>query len=291
MFNYEEFKRKLEKWLQNHPNCTLDEIKNCYRTILSKKDYLQNKWIVDDIINWYATIYLEKTIEKQWYSTIDFGNGEITNGIFDHRPVLKYYGFPESLKGKRVLDVGCADGFFSFEFEKRGADKVVALDAYKSDLFLLAKEKLNSKVEYCLMDVYDISPDKIGYFDFVFCGALLIHLSDPFRALRNIRSVIKKGEFICSTIICKKPIEYFFSFLNFLGGGKFLASLLIPKRPEIGSVSGYWIPTTTDCLIKMLYKSGFDKVKKQGTFTLKGYYKAMKRKEIHYNIVVRADVE
>jgi hypothetical protein len=41
--------------------------------------------------------------------------------------VLDAYGFPD-VHGKRVIDIGRASGFFSFEFERRGAAQVVAVD-------------------------------------------------------------------------------------------------------------------------------------------------------------------
>ena len=124
MFSQEEFKRKLESWLQNNPKCTPNEIKTCHQILLSQEEYFQNKWIVDDILNWYSVMHHEKKIENQWYHTIDLGNGEITDGIFDHRPLLKHYGFPESLKGKRVLDIGCADGFFLLSLRKEAPIKL-----------------------------------------------------------------------------------------------------------------------------------------------------------------------
>jgi 2-polyprenyl-3-methyl-5-hydroxy-6-metoxy-1,4-benzoquinol methylase len=63
-----------------------------------------------------------------WYQTIRLPNEWVTKGTYDHSPYLDKYGFPESLKGKQVLDVGASDGHFSFEFERRGAKKVVAID-------------------------------------------------------------------------------------------------------------------------------------------------------------------
>jgi hypothetical protein len=57
-----------------------------------------------------------------WYHTIDLGDGIVTKGTYDLRPVLDQYGFPADLHGKRVLDIGRASGFFSFELERRGAD-------------------------------------------------------------------------------------------------------------------------------------------------------------------------
>ena len=60
-----------------------------------------------------------------WYSPIDFGNGVITRGKLVQRRFarrLKLMQIPENLTGKRVLDIGAYDGFFSFEFERRGAE-------------------------------------------------------------------------------------------------------------------------------------------------------------------------
>lgn len=77
---------------------------------------------------------LKEFIENsQWYHTIRLPNGWTTKGTYDHRPFLSKYGFPESLQDKQVLDVGASDGFFSFEFERRGAKKVLAIDTNMYD--------------------------------------------------------------------------------------------------------------------------------------------------------------
>ena len=62
-----------------------------------------------------------------WYHTIELPHGVVTSGYFDHRPLVPLYGIPEDLHGKRVLDVGTADGFWAFEFERRGS-RVTAVD-------------------------------------------------------------------------------------------------------------------------------------------------------------------
>lgn len=64
--------------------------------------------------------------ETLWYQSVRLRHVK-TNGTYDHEPHLDRYGFPESLKAKNVLDVGAADGFFSFEFERRGGD-VLSVD-------------------------------------------------------------------------------------------------------------------------------------------------------------------
>ena len=63
-----------------------------------------------------------------WYHTIELGDGVVTEGIFDHRPVVDRYMIPADLCGMRCLDVGTMDGFWAFEMERRGAAEVVAAD-------------------------------------------------------------------------------------------------------------------------------------------------------------------
>jgi tRNA (mo5U34)-methyltransferase len=147
-----------------------------------------------------------------WYHTIDLGDGQVSNGYWDHRTIVDCYGIPESLAGKTALDVGTADGFWAFELERRGADRVVAIDVdthadfdwlpgrmppsapnhrMKAN-FEIAHERFGSKVEHRTCNVYDLSPETVGTFDVVFCGSLLLHLMNPLKALVNIRSVVKE---------------------------------------------------------------------------------------------------
>ena len=66
----------------------------------------------------------------RWYHTIDLGRGIITQGVDDTPLRLARLDLPSSLEGRSVLDIGAWDGFFSFEAERRGASRVVAVDYY-----------------------------------------------------------------------------------------------------------------------------------------------------------------
>jgi tRNA (mo5U34)-methyltransferase len=147
-----------------------------------------------------------------WYHTIDLGDGLVSRGYWDHRTIVDCYGIPESLAGKTALDVGTADGFWAFELERRGADRVVAIDVEThADFdwlpgrmpphagqhlmkrnFDIAHARLGSSVEHITCSVYDLSPEVAGKFDVVFCGSLLLHLMNPIRAMINIRSVVEE---------------------------------------------------------------------------------------------------
>ena len=63
-----------------------------------------------------------------WYHTIDLGDGLVTPGIDPTPHKLRQIKLPASFAGKTVLDVGAWDGFFSFEAERRGASRVLAVD-------------------------------------------------------------------------------------------------------------------------------------------------------------------
>ena len=143
---------------------------------------------------------LKQEIAKyKWFHTIDFGNGVVTPGIDDTPLKLKSIGLPDDLRGMAVLDIGAADGFFSFEAERRGAVRVLAIDVPVSGIlglrerFALAREALGcSRVQDLGMDVYELSPEKVGVIDVVLFLGVLYHLKHPLLGLERVRSVTGK---------------------------------------------------------------------------------------------------
>jgi len=134
-----------------------------------------------------------------WFHRIDLGGGVITPGIDDTPTKLDLVHLPADLAGKSVLDIGAWDGFFSFEAEKRGAKRVVALDGGVWKVpsigrrgFDFAKKALSSRVEPVEMEVLDISVDRLGQFDLVLFLGVLYHLPDPFEAFRRVAAVAAK---------------------------------------------------------------------------------------------------
>jgi tRNA (mo5U34)-methyltransferase len=166
--------------------------------------------------------------ERMWYHTLELAPGLETPGWFDLRPALRTIPFPASLAGKRCLDVGTFDGFWAFEMERRGASEVIAIDLLEPQSwdwpsasdpqiidqiarrkgtgeelgvgFEIARRALDSKVERLEMSAYDLDPDRVGRFDFVYLGSLLLHLRDPVRALEAVRSVCAGTFLLCDAI-------------------------------------------------------------------------------------------
>ena len=87
--------------------------------------------------------------KKGWYHSFEFADGSVIDGYMPLKVQKERYArYPisEDLSGKRVLDIGAWDGWFSFEAERHGGD-VVALDCVQIPSFQQVHRKLKSKVE------------------------------------------------------------------------------------------------------------------------------------------------
>jgi tRNA (mo5U34)-methyltransferase len=130
-----------------------------------------------------------------WFHEIDLGNGIVTPGR-TKAEVLRaaadiYFG--ASLSGKSVLDIGCYDGFQSFEAHRRGARRVLATDhfiwahdARCRTAFDIARLHVGREVEVMDIDVADLSVEKVGTFDLVLFAGVFYHLRHPFLTLERV---------------------------------------------------------------------------------------------------------
>ena len=203
--------------------------------------------------------------EREWYHTIDVGGGIVTPGWFDTRDLPARLPFPSSLEGMRCLDIGTFDGFWAFEMERRGASEVIAVDVLDPLVwdwpagsesgvvealgrrkqggagFRLLRDALGSRVRQLELSVYDLDPDVIGRFDFVYLGSLLLHLRDPVGALARARSVTR-GQLLTVDAI-DLPL-----------------SVLLPRRPTAyldGVGRPWWWRPNEAALVRMLEAAGF----------------------------------
>jgi tRNA (mo5U34)-methyltransferase len=173
-----------------------------------------------------------------WWHSIDLGQGVVTRGYKTPETLqyeLESLRLPD-LRDKTVLDIGAWDGFFSFEAERRGARRVVALDHYVWSLDLpkygqycaeckergvaplpgpetahwqpdklpgkrrydTAHQALESKVETVVGDFMTMDLGSLGTFDVVFFLGVLYHMENPLAALRRVAS-LSNGRAIIET--------------------------------------------------------------------------------------------
>jgi 2-polyprenyl-3-methyl-5-hydroxy-6-metoxy-1,4-benzoquinol methylase len=161
---------------------------------------------------WRADTVRERAESTGWYHTFDLG-GVVTRGFFDLRAVAKKLPFPDTMEGMRCIDLASSSGFFAFEMARRGGE-VISLDLDDDARrdpqgtqvhstaagtarrgFEIARNAFGLDVERVSMNLYDLSSESLGKFDFVFMGNVLLHLSDPGRALKGARS-ITDGHFL-----------------------------------------------------------------------------------------------
>lgn len=216
----------------------------------------------------------------EWYHTMELPGGVITPGFFDIRPVLEHYEFPGRLDGKRILDVGTFDGFFAFEFERRGAE-VVGLDVPdvesldwpaplkakgvtrfqpKHENFGVAAAAYDSQVRREFVSVYDVTPENVGTFDIVFVGSVLIHLRDPVGALMALHRVCRPG----GEIRIAEEVDHRLDLLARLLGRRGPA---LARLQAISPHMTWWVPNTTGWE-HMLLAAGFVDVRRGKRFTI-----------------------
>ena len=137
---------------------------------------------------------------QTWFHTIPLAPGIVTPGIDDSPTKAEHLVLPDDLSGKRVLDIGCADGYFTFLAEERGAE-VLSIDIVRQAGYSVAHEVLGSKAEWRHLSVYDLRPETVGMFDVVLCLGVLYHLRHPLLGLDRLRHICT-DQLVLETQVC-----------------------------------------------------------------------------------------
>jgi len=234
-----------------------------------------------------------------WYHSFKIGNVENTNTMTS----LNYQMWisqiiPTDLSGKKVLDIGANDGFYSFLCESRGAERILAVDnnereqsyvylkkikeftgkrgceecvtgndmawppkepmfknTRSAERFQILKKILNSKVDYKLMNVYDV--DSIEEtFDIALLFGVYYHLENPVLAFQKIFPKINDSLFLSGHIIeSEEPIMYLQSTMEEKRRQELLKDTPVPNTsPQLPK----WI-ASSECLLRIGEGIGFKK--------------------------------
>lgn len=109
-----------------------------------------------------------------------------------HRLLLD--ALPSAGKGERILDVGCGNGYLAKRFADRGY-KVVGVE--RSGGYT---DALPDKFELIEADLEAGLPASLGQFDYIVCGDVLEHVSDPHDLLRHLRTLLRSGGLIVASL-------------------------------------------------------------------------------------------
>jgi ubiquinone/menaquinone biosynthesis C-methylase UbiE len=110
-------------------------------------------------------------------------------GNSNSRAKLERIGLPADLSGKRVLDLGCNEGFFCLEAKRRGAAAVVGVDA-NPDVIGRARERAQAEgldVTYHAADFMKIRGER---FNVILMLSALHYAKQPQALLRRVRQLL-----------------------------------------------------------------------------------------------------
>ncbi|MGH9661075.1 MAG: class I SAM-dependent methyltransferase, partial [Bryobacteraceae bacterium] len=190
---------------------------------------------------------------RGWYHSFELPDGSVIEGVQELallRERWARFPIPERLDGKRVLDIGAWDGWFSFEAERRGA-RVTAVDCVEIPNFLEMHRRLRSQVDYRILDLYEIPEAGLGTFDYVLLLGVLYHVKHPLAALELVCSLTTDTAIVDSFVIDgdtwrehpeAMPVMEFY------------------ETDELGEQLDNWFGPSVACLAGMCRAAGFARV-------------------------------
>ncbi len=193
----------------------------------------------------------DELAETGLYHSFELPDGRVLRGAMSldwQRERLAAFGLPDDLHGKRVLDIGPWDGYYTFEMERRGAD-VTAIDYVDLDTFRELHRAFQSRARYERMDVYELDPNTMGTFDIVLCLGVLYHLKHPLLALERICAVTK------DTCVIDTFVTDGEQWLN--GSRSAMPSLEFYERAELAGQLDNWCGPNVNAIPALARAAGF----------------------------------
>ena len=220
-----------------HPsevNLSSDWIKIGSKDDISDTDYKKLYSILEKFSPWRKGPFdlFGIKIDTEWVSYIKWNR--LKNNI-------------SSLKGKRVLDIGCSSGYYMLRMLEQKPSMVLGVDPqilfyYQ---FLTLKKYIELPDIYYIPGAMEELPTFHKYFDTIFSMGILYHRKSPVEALQNIHKNLKKnGELVLETLI--------------IGGGSDTALFPVDRYAKMKNV--YFIPTVK-CLESWLKRAKFTNIK------------------------------
>ncbi len=208
---------------------------------------------------------VERLSKLGWYHSIELPDGSVIPGhqsIEQLRNRVRQFHIPEDLTGKRVLDIGAWDGWFSFEMERRGAS-VLALDSAKNTRLLEARSLLGSRIDYHIADICRLTAKEVGTFDIVLFLGVLYHLKHPLLALENVCGM-------CRDMAC---IESFVTDSSVDA----IPSMEFYETTELRGQLDNWCGPNIPCLLAFARTAGFARIQFESVLAERAHVSAYRK--------------
>ena len=108
------------------------------------------------------------------------------------------------LTGRKVLDVGCGNGYHCWRMRGAGAELVIGIDPFLTFVaqFAAISHFIESEQVYVLPIGIEALPEGLRMFDTVFSMGVLYHRRSPFDHLAELKNCLKsEGELVLETLV------------------------------------------------------------------------------------------
>lgn len=111
------------------------------------------------------------------------------------------------VKGKRVLDIACGEGYGSYLLKQAGAEEVIGVDVFVDAVKRATNSFGGPGIEFVAADATTIEERfPAGYFDVVVSCETIEHIEAPAAYLKSLRKVAKED----AVIIISCPNDYWY---------------------------------------------------------------------------------
>ncbi len=147
------------------------------------------------------------------------------------------------LAGRRVLDVGCGNGYYAWRMRGAGADCVLGIDPtlrFLAQFLALQRYIADPRVALLPLRAEDL-PARLGCFDTVFSMGVLYHRRSPFEHLGELFDALRPGgELVLETLLVEGDAE----------------RVLVP-RDRYAMMRNVWFIPSPAALLRWLQRAGF----------------------------------
>lgn len=231
--NYKNALDELKFFKTSHRNYQPDAVEIGTKDEMSEEEYEIFQKSLRTFIPWKKGPFklFGQYIDAEWQSHIKW------NRIINHC---------SDLKGRKVADIGCHNGYFMFKMAEYHPELVIGFEPYAKHLlnFQLMQnfaQEPNLFFELLGIEDIDLYPK---FFDTIFCLGILYHHTDPISLLRKMYSSLNTGGEI---IIDCQGID----------GEEEVA--LMPKN-RYAQARGIWFLPTVNCLKNWLSRTQFREI-------------------------------